>query len=44
MASVDYSALDEALEILEPYGPEYRGGLTNHGPMAVEASRAGITI
>jgi hypothetical protein len=37
MASVDYSALDEALEILEPYGPEYRGGLTNHGPMAVEA-------
>jgi hypothetical protein len=37
MASIDYSALDEALEILEPYGPEYRGGLTNHGPMAVEA-------
>jgi Questin oxidase-like len=37
MASVDYSALDEALEILEPYGPEYHGGLTNHGPMAVEA-------
>jgi hypothetical protein len=37
MASVDYSALDEALEILAPYGPEYRGGLTNHGPMAVEA-------
>jgi len=40
MASVDYSALDEALEILEPYGPEYRGGLTNHGPMAVEALSA----
>src|SRR5262249_27236702 len=37
MPSVDYSALDEALEILEPYGPEYRGGLANHGPMAVEA-------
>ena len=37
MASVDYSALDEALKILEPYGPEYRGGLANHGPMAVEA-------
>jgi hypothetical protein len=37
MQPVDYSALDEALEILEPYGPEYRGGLTNHAPMAVEA-------
>jgi hypothetical protein len=37
MASLDYSALDEALEILAPYGPEYRGGLTNHGPMAAEA-------
>jgi Questin oxidase-like len=34
---MDYAALDEALEMLEPYGPEYRGGLTNHGPMAVEA-------
>jgi hypothetical protein len=37
MQAADYSALDEALEILKPYGPEYRGGLTNHGPMAVEA-------
>jgi len=37
MPSVDYSTLDEALAILKPYGPEYRGGLTNHGPMAVEA-------
>ena len=36
-AAADYSALDEALEILEPYAAEYRGGLTNHGPMAVEA-------
>jgi hypothetical protein len=40
MPSVDYSALDEALEILKPYGPEYRGGFTNHGPMAVEALSA----
>ena len=37
MSSADYSTLDEALAILEPYAPEYRGGLTNHGPMAVEA-------
>src|SRR5215831_7139461 len=33
----DYTALDEALAILEPYGPEYHGGFANHGPMAVEA-------
>ncbi len=37
MDAPDYSALDEALEILKPYGPEYGGGLTNHAPMAVEA-------
>jgi hypothetical protein len=37
MQAPDYSALDEALEILKPFAPEYHGGLTNHGPMAVEA-------
>ena len=37
MKAADYAALDEALEILKPYATEYRGGLTNHGPMAVEA-------
>ena len=30
-------ALDEALEKLARTGPEYRGGLANHGPMAAEA-------
>jgi hypothetical protein len=30
-------ALDEALELLRNYGPEYGGGLANHGPMAAEA-------
>jgi hypothetical protein len=30
-------ALDEALEMLAPYGPSYRGGLSSHGPMAAEA-------
>ncbi|MCR9245300.1 MAG: questin oxidase family protein [bacterium] len=30
-------ALDEALEMLAPYGPSYRGGLSNHGPMTAEA-------
>lgn len=29
--------LDEALEALKGYGPEYAGGLANHGPMAAEA-------
>ncbi|HVN64825.1 MAG TPA: questin oxidase family protein, partial [Candidatus Binataceae bacterium] len=32
-----YAPLDEALEILAPYGPETKGSLSNHGPMAVEA-------
>ena len=31
------STLDDALEILKDTGPEYRGGLSNHGPMAAEA-------
>ena len=29
--------IDEALELLEGSGPEYTGGLANHGPMAAEA-------
>ena len=30
-------AMEEALELLEGTGPEYDGGLSNHGPMAAEA-------
>jgi len=30
-------AMDEALEMLAPYGASYRGGLSNHGPMTAEA-------
>ena len=30
-------AMDEALEMLAQTGPEYQGGLANHGPMAAEA-------
>lgn len=30
-------AIDDALEILEDTGPEFAGGLANHGPMAAEA-------
>jgi hypothetical protein len=30
-------ALDEALNRLSATGPEFRGGLSNHGPMVVEA-------
>ena len=29
--------IDEALELLEGSGPEYTGGLSNHGPMAAAA-------
>jgi hypothetical protein len=29
--------MDEALEMLAQTGPEYQGGLANHGPMAAEA-------
>jgi hypothetical protein len=28
---------DEALERLHAFGPEFRGGLSNHGPMALDA-------
>lgn len=31
------SAYDEALLRIEPRGPEYGGGLSNHGPMVLEA-------
>jgi hypothetical protein len=30
-------ALDEALAMLADRGPEFGGGLSNHGPMAAEA-------
>jgi hypothetical protein len=30
-------AIESALEILGPTGPEYGGGLANHGPMAADA-------
>ncbi|OON76006.1 questin oxidase family protein [Streptomyces tsukubensis] len=33
----DDGALDEALQRLHALGPEYRGRLSNHGPMVVEA-------
>lgn len=36
-AAKEAGVLDQALEVLRPTGPEYRGGLANHGPMAVEA-------
>jgi len=29
--------MDEALEMLAPYAPSFRGGLSNHGPMTAEA-------
>lgn len=35
--STDGEELDEALDLLAPYGPSFRGGLSNHGPMTVEA-------
>jgi hypothetical protein len=31
------ATMDDALAILEGTGPEYTGGLSNHGPMAAEA-------
>ena len=36
-AAKDDDALDLALERFAGTGPEYRGGLANHGPMAAEA-------
>jgi hypothetical protein len=37
MTSPDYAPLDEALEMLRPYGPELHNGNSNHAPMAAEA-------
>ena len=37
MAARDDEILDESLARLAQTGPEYRGGLSNHGPMAAEA-------
>ncbi|GAB2952696.1 questin oxidase family protein [Micromonospora polyrhachis] len=34
---MDFDLLDEAYERLHRTGPEYRGWLSNHGPMTVEA-------
>ncbi|HUK91222.1 MAG TPA: questin oxidase family protein [Blastocatellia bacterium] len=31
------TTIDDALDILEGSGPEYTGGLSNHGPMAADA-------
>ncbi|MEE9395120.1 MAG: hypothetical protein V3W41_21735 [Planctomycetota bacterium] len=35
--SVGSEQMDEALEMLSPYAPSFRGGLSNHGPMNAEA-------
>jgi hypothetical protein len=37
MNPADYSALDEALEIMAPMGPDLNNGFSNHAPMAIEA-------
>lgn len=37
MTSTDSGILDEAYERFHATGPEFDGGLSNHGPMAVEA-------
>src|SRR5204863_7304121 len=37
IALSDYTAMDEALAFLAPYGPDLRNGLTSHAPMAAEA-------
>ena len=36
-AKLRMDRLDDALEILDGAGPDYGGGLANHGPMAAEA-------
>jgi hypothetical protein len=33
----DSGAMEDALSVLADTGPEYHGGLANHGPMAAEA-------
>ena len=37
MRSPSYAPLDEALEILAPFGIELKNGNSNHGPMVAEA-------
>jgi hypothetical protein len=37
MTTQNYALLDEALEMLRPYGPELPNGNSNHAPMAAEA-------
>jgi hypothetical protein len=37
MNPTNYSALDEALEIMAPMGPDLTNGFSNHAPMAIEA-------
>jgi Questin oxidase-like len=37
MPTPDYAPLDEALEMLRPYGPKLHNGNSNHAPMATEA-------
>ncbi|MEA2648690.1 MAG: hypothetical protein QOG61_1125 [Candidatus Binataceae bacterium] len=37
MTTQNYAPLDEALEMLRPYGPELQNGNSNHAPMAAEA-------
>lgn len=37
MTAASYAALDDALELLAPYGPDLRNGFTSHAPMAAEA-------
>jgi hypothetical protein len=36
----DYAPLDEALEMLRPYGPELHHGNSNHAPSAAEETCA----
>jgi hypothetical protein len=36
----NYDAIDEAYAIFARTGPEFGGGLSNHGPMASEALAA----
>lgn len=36
----DYDSIDEAYSLFARTGPEYGGGLSNHGPMAAEALAA----
>lgn len=37
MTAATYATMDEALDLLSPYGPDLSNGLTSHAPMAAEA-------